>query len=74
MEYLKVIFPGEGRGVLIEGKRSGKTNVVIEREAGKYTISLEEPPADFYPKEIYVELDPNKTGPLSPKEVPFAKV
>ena len=46
MAFLKVNFPGKERGVLIEGKLSGKTNVVIEREAGTYTISLE-PPADF---------------------------
>ena len=73
MAFLKVNFPGKERGVLIEGKLSGKTNVVIEREAGTYTISLE-PPADFDPKKIKVVLDPNETGPLSPKEVTFAKV
>jgi len=73
MEYLKVKFPGEERGVLIEGKLSGKTNIVIEREAGTYRISLK-PPADFDPKEIQVVLGPNETGPLSPKEVTFAKV
>ncbi len=73
MAFLKVNFSGGQRGVLIEGKLSGKTNVVIEKEAGTYTISLE-PPADFDPKNIKVVLEPNETGPLSPKEVTFAKV
>jgi hypothetical protein len=72
MEFLKVIFR-ETRGVLIDGKRSNQTNVVIEREAGTYTISLD-PPPDFKPKEIKLALDPGTTGPLSPKEVSFEKI
>lgn len=73
MAFLKVNFPDEERGVLIDGKLSGKTNVVIEREAGTYTISLA-PPPDFKPKEMQVVLEPNGSGPLSPQEVDFEKV
>lgn len=73
MEHLKVIFPEDGRGVLIDGKRNGTTNVVIEVDAGTYTVSLV-PPPDFMPKEQQVVLEPNETGPLSPKEVTFAKI
>src|SRR5437763_1694542 len=53
MEFLKVIF-FEERGVLVNGKRSGKTNLVIEIEAGTHTISLA-PPTDFKPKKIKME-------------------
>jgi hypothetical protein len=73
MEYLKVIFPEDGRRVLIDGKRNGTTNVVIEVDAGTHTVSLV-PPLDFMPKEQQVVLEPNETGSLSPKEVTFAKI
>lgn len=73
MEHLKVIFPEDGRGVLIDGQRNGTTNVVIQIDAGTYTVSLVPPPV-FIPTEQRVVLDPNQTGPLSPKEVAFAKI
>jgi hypothetical protein len=73
MEYLKVVFPEDERGVLIDGKRNGKTNVVIEVEAGTHTLSIVPPPA-CDPTEQQVVLAPNQTGPLSPKEVAFAKI
>ena len=72
MEYLKVNF-SKDRGVLVDGNPSGRTNVVIEIEAGTYTISLA-PPPDFAPEEQGVVLDPNETSPLSPKEISFATV
>jgi hypothetical protein len=72
MEYLKVNFR-EARRVLIDGKSSNQTNVVIEKEAGTYTVSLV-PPPDFKPTEIKVALDPGTTGPLSPKEVSFETI
>lgn len=72
MEYLKVNFR-EVRQVLIDGKFSNQTNVVIEKEAGTYTISLV-PPPNFKPKKIKVALDSGTTGPLSPKEVSFETI
>ncbi|TMB71137.1 MAG: hypothetical protein E6J54_12945 [Deltaproteobacteria bacterium] len=72
MEFLKVIF-FEERGVLVNGKQSDKTNLVIEIEAGTHTISLA-PPTDFKPKKIKVVLEADQTGPLSPKEVTFETV
>lgn len=72
MEYLKVNFLKE-RGVLVNGNQSGKTNLVIEIEAGTHTISLA-PPPDFSPREINVTLEPNQTSPLSPQEVTFETV
>ena len=56
--------------MLIDGKRRGRTNVVIEIEAGSYTVSLV-PPHDFTPPEIPLTLDPSQTSPLQPKEVTF---
>jgi hypothetical protein len=73
MEYLRVVFPEDDCGVLIDGKRNGKTNVVIEVEAGTHTVSVVPPPA-CDPAECRVILKANDTGPLSPREVPFAKI
>jgi len=73
MEYLKINFP-EVRGLLVNGKPFGKTTQeVIEIEAGTHTISLQ-PPANFQPQEIIIVLEPNKTGPLSYREVDFEKI
>ena len=71
MAFLKVIF-WEERGVLVDGKRSGKTNFVIEIEEGTHTISLE-PPANFKPSQVTVVLAADQTGPLSPREVSFER-
>lgn len=73
MEHLKVSFPDDGRGVLIDGKHNGTTNVIIQIEAGTYTVSLA-PPPDCNPAQRQVVLNPNETGPLSPKKVTFAKI
>jgi hypothetical protein len=73
MAFLKIIFPEEQRGVLVNRKLCGKTNVVIEIQAGTHTISLV-PPPDCKPAEIQIVLGPNDTGPLSPLEVTFEKI
>jgi hypothetical protein len=72
MGFLKVNFPSK-RAVLVNGNRSGKTNVVIEIQNGTHTISLA-PPPDFKPNRITIILEPNGSGPLSPQEVTFEKI
>lgn len=72
MAFLKVVFPVDGMDVLINGKRRGTTNVAFEIEAGTYTVSIAPPPA-CDPAECEVVLKQNETGPLSPREVSFAK-
>jgi len=72
MEYLRIRFPKD-RPVLVNGNPSGRTNIVIEIEAGTHTISLA-PPPDFRPTEITVVLEPNQTSPLDPREVTFETV
>lgn len=73
MAFLKVVFPDDGMDVLIDGKRRGKTNVAFEIEAGTYAVSIAPPPA-CDPAECEVVLKSNESGPLSPREVSFAKV
>jgi hypothetical protein len=73
MAFLKVIFPVDEKDVLIDGKPKGKTNVAFEIEDGTHTVSIAPPPA-CDPAQCEVILKPNETGPLSPREVPFAKV
>lgn len=67
MEYLVVRFP-RSRRVTIDDEFNGRTNVVIELEAGTYTVSLG-PPANFTPKSRRVVL--KDTSALAPKEVAF---
>jgi len=69
MEYLLVKFP-ESRGVKIDGKPSGVTNVTLEVEAGAHTVTLE-PPNDFTPETQDVEV--KDTTVIDPKRVEFFK-
>ena len=67
MAFLKIIFPVDGMDVLINGKRRGKTNVAFE-------IDSIAPPPGCNPADCEVVLNTTDTGPLSPREVIFAKV
>ena len=67
MEYLKVLFP-RSRRVLIDEEFNGRTNELIELEAGTYTVSLG-PPANFTPETRRVVL--KNTDAFEPKEVAF---
>ncbi len=67
MEYLLVRFP-RSRRVLIDSEFNGRTNVLIELEAGTYTVGLG-PPANFTPESRRVVL--KDTGKFEPKEVAF---
>ena len=70
MEFLLVRFE-EDRGLVVNGKPQGRTNIVIELEKGTHVISLATPPQDFRPDEIKVVLE--NTTVISPKEVRFDK-
>jgi len=70
MEYLLVHFPASRR-VKVGNVFQGKTEELIELEAGTYTITLDEPPINFTPKKQEVRLA--GTTPLSPREVTFAQ-
>jgi len=67
MEYLVVRF-SQSRPVKIDGEINGRTGVLIELEAGTYTVSLG-PPPNFLPPSQQVAL--KNTSPLDPKEVVF---
>jgi len=67
MEYLLVRFP-RSRRVIIDGEFNGRTNELIELEAGTYTVSLG-PPPNFTPESRRVVL--RNTSALEPKEVTF---
>jgi len=67
MEYLLVRFP-RSRRVAIDGEFNGRTNELIELEAGTYTVSLG-PPPNFTPESRRVVL--RNTSALEPKEVTF---
>jgi len=67
MEYLAVRFP-RSRRIKIDGKFSGRTDDLIELEAGTYTVSLG-PPANFAPESQQVVL--SETSVLAPREVRF---
>jgi hypothetical protein len=69
MEYLLVHFPASRR-VKVGSVFQGKTEELIELEAGTYIITLE-PPINFAPKKQEVQLA--GTTPLSPREVIFAQ-
>jgi|OpeIllAssembly_1097287.scaffolds.fasta_scaffold1308008_2 hypothetical protein len=71
MEYLIVRFEGEDRAVVIDWRRQGRTDQVLEVERGTHEISLEGPPFNFEPLLQTVVL--MNTTPLSPMEVTFAK-
>ncbi len=70
MEYLVVRFP-KSRRVRIDGEFNGRTDQLIELEAGTYTVSLG-PPLNFTPESRRVVL--KDTSALDPKEVSFDEV
>ena len=72
MEYLLVHFTGSpSRRVKIDGRFNGRTETLIQLQAGTCTVTLG-PPANFTPPEITIEL--KDTAELAPREVTFAKI
>jgi hypothetical protein len=67
MEYLIVHFP-RSRRVMIDDEFNGRTEDVIEIEAGKHVVSLG-PPSNFTPDKQTVTL--KDTSELEPREVSF---
>jgi len=70
MEYLIVRFP-ESRNVWIDGVPQGRTDIVLELEAGTHDITLA-PPHDFSPLGQTVLLQ--NTAPLDPCRVEFHRL
>jgi len=68
MEYLVVHF-ARSRRVKVDGEFHGRTEELIELEAGTHTVTLS-PPPNFTPPEQTVVL--RETSALSPCEVTFA--
>lgn len=68
MEYLLVHFP-RSRRVLIDDEFNGRTNELIELEAGRHTVSLGPPYDNYEPDEYTVIL--RNTSALDPREVTF---
>jgi hypothetical protein len=71
MEFLLVHFPGSSRRVKIDGDFNGRTEELIQIEAGTHTISLG-PPPNFTPKQQTVLIE--DTSALQPFEVTFKRV
>ncbi len=67
MEYLIVLFP-QSREVRVDGVPQGKTNVVLQLEAGVHDVTLA-PPRDFSPLEQKVLLQ--NTAALDPCRIQF---
>ena len=67
MEYLVVRFP-RIRRVLVDDEFNGRTNELIQLDAGTHTISLG-PPPNFTPESRRVVL--KDTAEQKPKEVTF---
>jgi hypothetical protein len=70
MEFLAVRFP-RSRKVLIDDEFNGRTNELIQLEAGTHTISLG-PPANFTPESRRIVL--KDTTELAPREVAFDEI
>lgn len=69
MEFLKVVFPGAARVVLVNGNPGGYTNTVMSFQlSGTYLISLE-PPNDFVPPVMQIPLA--HTNPFAPMKITF---
>lgn len=68
MEYLLVHFP-RSRRVVVDGVFSGRTEEVIELEAGTHEVSLGPPYNNFTPASRKIVL--RKTSVLTPLEVSF---
>jgi hypothetical protein len=67
MEFLVVRFP-RSRRVLVDDEFNGRTNELIQLEAGTHTVSLG-PPPNFTPESRRVVL--KDTTELTPREVTF---
>ena len=70
MEYLLVHFE-RSRRVKVDDEFNGRTEVVIELEAGTHVVSLG-PPDNFKPGEQRIVL--KNTSQLSPREITFEPV
>jgi hypothetical protein len=70
MEYLLVRF-GESREVIIDSAPHGHTNIVLQLEAGRHTVTLG-PPRNFAPLEQTVLVV--NTAPLDPYRVTFERL
>jgi len=70
VEILVVHFP-RSRRVKVDGSFHGRTEELIELEAGTHTVTLG-PPDNFAPRERTIIL--KDTSPLSPFEVTFELV
>lgn len=68
MEFLLVHFP-RSRRVLIDDEFNGRTDELIELEAGRHVVSLG-PPYDNYRPEMYT-ITLQDTSELEPREVSF---
>ncbi|MGH8616001.1 MAG: hypothetical protein ACREYF_29315 [Gammaproteobacteria bacterium] len=67
MEYLLVKFP-RSRRVKVDDEFHGRTDEVVELEAGSHVVSLG-PPANFTPSEQRIIL--KDTSELDPREISF---
>jgi hypothetical protein len=70
MEYLVVRFP-RSRRVLVDDELNGRTDELIQLEAGTHTISLGPPPS-FTPESRRIVL--KGTSELTPREVTFDEI
>jgi hypothetical protein len=70
MEFLLVIFD-ESREVRVGGVPQGKTNIVLELEAGIHRVTLG-PPYDYSPMEQTVRLE--NTAALDPYRIVFLRL
>lgn len=67
MEFLVVHFP-RSRRVLVDNEFNGRTEDLIELEAGRHVVSLG-PPYNYTPEEQTIIL--KDTAELEPREVNF---
>jgi hypothetical protein len=70
MEFLVVRFP-RSRRVKIDGEFQGRTDELIELEAGTHTVSLG-PPPNFTPESRKIVL--KDTSVNSPREIAFDEI
>jgi hypothetical protein len=68
MEFLIVHFP-RSRRVRVDDEFNGRTEELIEIEAGRHVVTLG-PPVNFTPEERIVIL--KDTSELEPREIDFA--
>lgn len=72
MEFLKVVFPGASRVVLVNGNPGGFTNTVMSFQLpGTYLISLA-PPSNFVPPVMTIPL--SHTSPFDPVQITFNRL